>query len=236
MKKNPFKAVLKRLHYPLEIMLQCVRWYLAYNLSFRNLEEMMQERGIDVDHSTVQRWVIKLTPVLEAAFRKRKKKHGGGGVCDSWRLDETYIKIAGKHRYLYRAVDKHGQTVDFLATAKRDRKAALRFLTRAIKSHGIPRVITIDKSGSNTAAIEAYSAEHETKIEIRQCKYLNNIVEQDHRRIKRRIRSMLGFQTFRSASVILGGIELIHMLRKGQLRNHGRSASLAQQFNSLVRA
>jgi len=232
--KNPLKAVFQRLHYPLEIILLCVRWYLAYSLSLRNLEEMMQERGITVDHSTVHRWVMKLTPVLEAAFRKRKKKHGAGGVCDSWRLDETYIKIAGKHRYLYRAVDKHGKTVDFLVTAKRDRKAALRFLGRAVKSHGVPRVITIDQSGANTAAIEAYNAGQKTTIEIRQCKYLNNIVEQDHRRIKRRIRSMLGFQTFRTASIILSGIELIHMLRKGQLRNHERSASLAQQFTSLV--
>jgi putative transposase len=234
--KNPLKAVLQRLHYPLEIILLCVRWYLAYSLSLRNLEEMMQERGITVDHSTVHRWVIKLTPVLETAFRKRKKKHGRGGVSDSWRLDETYLKIAGKHRYLYRAVDKHGKTVDFLVTAKRDRKAALRFLARAIKSHDIPRVITIDKSGANTAAIEAYNAEHATRIELRQCKYLNNIVEQDHRAIKRRIRPMLGFKTFRTTSIILGGIELIHMLRKGQLRNPGRSASLAQQFNSLVMA
>ena len=234
--KNPLKAVLQRLHYPLEIIFLCVRWYLAYNLSLRDLEEMMQERGIAVDHSTVHRWVIKLTPVLEAAFRKRKKKHGGGGVCDSWRLDETYLKIAGKHRYLYRAVDKSGKTVDFLVTAKRDRKAALRFLTRAIKSHGVPRVITIDKTGANTAAIEAYNSKHETSIEIRQCKYLNNMVEQDHRRIKRRIRPMLGFKSFRTACVILSGIELIHMLRKGQLRNPGRSASLARQFNLLVRA
>jgi putative transposase len=234
--KNPLKAVLQRLHYPLEMILLCVRWYLAYNLSLRNLEEMMQERGITVDHSTVHRWVIKLTPILEATFRKRKKKHGRGGVCDSWRLDETYLKIGGKHRYLYRAVDKHGKTVDFLVTAKRDRKAALRFLDRAVKSHGVPRVITIDKSGANTAAIEAYNTKHQTKIELRQCKYLNNIVEQDHRRIKRRIRPMLGFQTFRTASIILGGIELIHMFRKGQLRNPGRSASLAHQFNALVSA
>src|ERR1700760_4956691 len=176
--KNPLKAVLKRLHYPLDIMLQCVRWYLAYNLSYRNLEEMMQERGVFVDHSNLQRWVIKLTPVLEAAFRKRKKKHGRGGAADSWRLDATDIKIKGEDRYLYRAVDKHGKTVDFLVTAKRDRKAAQRFLARAVKSHGVPRVITIDKSGANIAAINAYNAEHETKIEVRQCKYLNNIVEQ----------------------------------------------------------
>jgi putative transposase len=234
--KNPFKAVLKRLHYPLEVILLCVRWYLAYNLSLRDLEEMMQERSIEVDHSTVHRWVIKLTPVLEAAFRRRKKQHGTGGVCDSWRMDETYIKIAGQHRYLYRAVDKHGKTVDFLLTAKRDRKAAQRFFARAMKSHGVPRVITIDKSGANTAALETHNAQHETRIEIRQCKYLSNIVEQDHRRIKRRIRSMLGFQSFRTAAIILGGIELIHMLRKGKLRNHGRGASIAQQFNSLVMA
>jgi putative transposase len=236
--KNPLKAVIKRLHYPLEVMLQAVRWYLAYNLSYRNLEEMLQERGVRVDHSNVQRWVIKLTPVLEDAFRKRKNKKssGSGSICDSWRLDETYIKIKGEDHYLYRAVDKYGKTIDFLLTAKRDRAAAQSFLAKAIKSHGVPRVITIDKSGANTAAIMAYNGEHETHIEIRQCKYLNNMVEQDHRRIKRRIRPMLGFQTFSTASIVLGGIELIHMLRKGQLEDHARFGSLAHQFDSLVTA
>src|SRR5450755_5048343 len=122
------RSVIKRLRFPLDIMLLCVRWYVAYPLSLRNLEEMMQERGVFIDHSTIHRWVIKLVPVLEEAFRKRKRTRGFGAVGKSWRLDETYIKIRGEDRYWYRAVDKQGHTVDFLLTAKRDRRAAQRFL------------------------------------------------------------------------------------------------------------
>src|ERR1039457_4163417 len=118
------RSVIKRLRFPLDIMLLCVRWYVAYALSLRNLEEMMQERGVFVDHSTIHRWVVKLVPVLEEAFRKRKRKRGIGAVGKSWRLDETYIKIRGEDRYWYRAVDKQGNTVDFLLTARRDRRGA----------------------------------------------------------------------------------------------------------------
>jgi putative transposase len=139
-------------------------------------------------------------------------------VGSSWRMDETYLRVEGAWKYLYRAVDKAGATVDFLLTAKRDRKAALRFLRKAIKWNGTPEKITIDKSGANTAAIESHNAERETGIEIRQSKYLNNIVEQDHRAIKRLVRPMLGFKSFRSAAVTLAGIELMHMIRKGQLQ------------------
>jgi transposase-like protein len=121
------KSVIKRLRFPLDIMLLCVRWSVAYALSLRNLEEMMQERGLFIDHSTIHRWVIKLVPVVQEAFRKRKRKRGIGAVGKSWRLDETYIKIGGEDRYWYRAVDKQGNTVDFLLTAKRDRRAARRW-------------------------------------------------------------------------------------------------------------
>jgi putative transposase len=143
------------------------------------------------------------------------------------------VRIKGQWRYLYRAVDKAGSTVDFLLTAKRDRKAALRFLRKAIGQHGRPETITIDKSGANAAAIESYNEEQEADIEIRQIKFLNNIVEQDHRAIKRLIRAMLGFQSFWSASVTLAGIELMHMIRKGQLRMRGKLRP-AQQFYSLA--
>ncbi len=131
------------------------------------------------------------------------------------------MRIKGVWKYLYRAVDKAGATVDFLLTAKRDRKAALRLLRQAIGQNGTPEKITIDKSGANTAAIESYNTDHEAGIEIRQVKYLNNIVEQDHRAIKRLTRPMLGFKSFRSAAVTLAGIELMHMIRKGQLRTTG---------------
>ena len=136
--------------------------------------------------------------------------------------------------YLYRAVDKEGQTIDFLLTAHRDKKAALRFLKKAIRHNGVPEKITIDKSGANTAAIESYNEENELDIEIRQVKYLNNIVEQDHRAIKRLIRSMLGFKSFRSAAITLAGIEIMHMIRKGQLYLAGTNLSPAQAFYSLA--
>jgi putative transposase len=173
------RRVVQRMHYPLEVMLVCVRWCAAYPLSFRNIEEMMAERGVFVDHSTLHRWSIKMLPVLAAAFCQRKRPVGR-----SWRMDETYVKVAGQWKYLYRAVDRDGDTVDFLLRAKRDRAAARAFFERAIDLHGVPEKIAIDKSGSNTAAIVSIQADSGLSIELRQSKYLNNIVEQDHRNIK----------------------------------------------------
>ena len=148
-------------------------------------------------------------------------------------MDETYVRIRGVWKCLYRAVDKAGATVDFLLTARRDRKAALRFLRKAAGRHGVPRKVTIDKSGANTAAIESYNTEHGADIEIRQMKFLNNIVEQDHRAIKRATRPMLGFKRFWSAAITIAGIEIMHMIRKGQLRSIGKLRP-AQQFYSLA--
>ncbi len=139
------------------------------------------------------------------------------------------MKIKGSWRYLYRAVDKAGATVDFLLTAKRDRKAALRFLRRAIGQNGAPKKVTIDKSGANTAAIESYNAENEADIEIRRRKYLNKIVEQDRRAIKRAVR----FKSFRSAAATLAGVELMHMIRKGRLQTTGKLRP-AKQFYALA--
>jgi len=175
-------------------MLTCVRWYVAYPLSLRHIEEMMQERGVFVDHVRVHRWAIKVLPVLAAVFRRRKRPMGR-----SWRMDETYIKVSGQWKYLYRAVDRAGDAVDFLLTAKRDLAAARRFLERAINLHDVPEKITIDKSGANTAAIESVKADACVDILMRQNKYLNNIVEQDHRAIKRITRPMRGFKSFWSA-------------------------------------
>jgi DDE domain len=142
----------------------------------------------------------------------------------------SYVRVKGSWKYLYRAVDKAGATVDFLLTAKRDRKAALRFLRKAIKWNGTPEKITIDKSGANTAALEGHNAETEAGIEIRQIKYLNNIVEQDHRAIKRLVRPMLGFKSFRSAAVTPAAIELMHMIRKASC---GRQARCVRHGNSI---
>jgi transposase-like protein len=130
-------------HFEREIVLWGVRWYVAYPISYRQLEEMMEERGVEVDHSSLNRWVLKYAPLLDQAFRARKRRVGG-----SWRMDETYVRIRGQWKYLYRAVDKAGNTVDFLLTAKRDRKAAVRFLRKAIGQNGVPAKITIDKSGA----------------------------------------------------------------------------------------
>ena len=224
------RTVIKRMHYPLEVMLVCVRWYSAYPLSFRHIEEMMAERGVFVDHATVHRWAIKILPVLAAVFRRRKRPVG-----TSWRMDETYIKVAGRWKYLYRAVDRDGHTIDFLLRAQRDCVAARRFLERAIDLHGLPEKITIDKSGANTAAIDSVRADSGVDIELRQSKYLNNIVEQDHRAIKRIVRPMLGFKSFRCARSLIAGIETMHMIRKGQLDcPEGQASSAAGQFYSLA--
>jgi transposase-like protein len=154
-------------HFPQEIILMGVRWYVAYPLSTRHVEELMEERGVDVDHSTINRWTIKYSPLLEEAFHRRKRS-----VWVSWRMDETYIKVKGQWRYLYRAVDKMGQTIDFLLTKERDEQAAKRFLTKAIRRHGVPEKITIDGSAANEAAIKSYNEEHGAAIAIRKIKYL----------------------------------------------------------------
>lgn len=224
------RKVFQRLHYPLEIMLLCVRWYAAYSLSTRNLEEMMSERGVQVDHSTVHNWALKILPALAKVFRRRKRPVG-----KSWRMDETYIKIGGRWKYLYRAVDKLGQTVDFLLTARRDLAAARRFFERAIDGNDVPEKVTIDKSGANTAAVHGLINDSGLDIELRQAKYLNNIVEQDHRAIKRRTRPMLGFKDFHSAAKIIAGIETMHAIKKGQLAcPEDQTLSAAEQFYSLA--
>jgi putative transposase len=152
----------KGAHFEREVILWGMRWYVASPISYRQPEEMMEERGVEVDHSSLNRWVLKYVPLLDKVFRARKRRVGG-----SWRMDETYVPIGVQWKYLYRAVDKAGNTVDFLLTAKRDRKAASRFLYRAIGQHGAPSKITIDKSTANTEAIENYNSEHSTKIELR---------------------------------------------------------------------
>ena len=222
--------MIKRLHYPIEVMLAFVRWYAAYPLSLRHIEEMMAERGVLVDHTTVHRWAIKMLPILAAAMRRRKRCVGS-----SWRMDETYVKVGGQWTYLYRAVDRAGATIDFVLRTHRDYAAARRFFERAVELHGVPETITIDKSGANTAAIEGLRADSGADIGLRQSKYINNLVEQDHRATKRIVRPMLGFKSFHCARAILAGIETMHMIKKGQLdRPKARASSAAHQFYSLV--
>jgi len=220
----------KGMRFPIDVILVCIRWYAAYPLNYRHLEEMMEERGVVVDHSSINRWAIRFLPLLEKAFRKYKRPVGG-----SWRMDETYIKVKGVWKYLYRAVDKEGNTVDFLLTAKRDKAAAKRFFDKAMQAHGVPEKVTMDKSGANKAAIDEINAGRKIPIIVRQVKYLNNVVEQDHRAVKRVTKPMLNFKSFRSAKNVLAGIELMHMIRKLQFMMEGvDEMSFAHQFYALA--
>jgi IS6 family transposase len=188
---------------------------------------MMQERGVEVDHSTINRWVLKYTPELDKRIRPYLKQTNG-----SWRVDETYIKIKGMWKYLYRAVDSEGNTLDFMLSAKRDSKAAERFFRKVLKAGRTqaPQVINVDKNAAYPVAIDALKAEETIagETELRQNKYLNNIVEQDYRHIKRIVRPMMGLKTFNSARRTLRGIEAMNMIRKGQVKGVEQGDSVSQ--------
>jgi putative transposase len=221
----------KGAHFPPDILLMGVRWYVAYPLSYRHVEELMEERGGPIDHATIQRWVVKYRPLLEEAFHRRKRP-----VWVSWRMDETYIKVKGQGSSLYRAVDKHGQTIDFLLTEHRDTAAALRCLKKAIRRNGLPETMPSDGRDTNEAASKRSNEEPGTASAIRQVKYVNNVVEQDPRGVKRVTRPMLGLKSCEAAQDTLVGIELMHMIKTRQLRveagDEGRPA--AERFYSLA--
>lgn len=198
--------------YPKAIIFQAVYFKLRFTLSYRDVEELLSIRGVKVDHSTIQRWVYKFTSMIEAIMQRTKRQ-----VCKSWRMDETYIKVAGKDHYLYRAVDQYGDTIDFLLTKRRMKGSAQKFLNRAIANNGSPRVINIDKSGANKEGIKTFNKRNFKNLKWRQCKYLNNIIEQDHRNVKRRIAINTGFKDFESAQRTLAGIEIVNIIRKGQI-------------------
>jgi transposase, IS6 family len=212
MTKNLFKWK----HFESEIILLCVRWYLKYPLSYRMVEEIMAERGLDVKHTTIMRWVHQYSPIIEERVRKHLKR-----TNDSWRMDETYIKIKGKEAYLYRAVDSEGNTIDFYVSKNRDKKSAKKFFEKALRAihNKQPRVITIDKYAATEIAIieEKYYGDLDCKTQYRTTKYLNNIIEQDHRFIKRKVKPMLGFKSLKTAKETISGIEIMHMIRKGQV-------------------
>lgn len=224
-------------HFDRSVILLCVRWYLAYGLSLRDLKEMMAERGISIDHSTIHRWVVHFSPVLLTRFNLRKRTVGG-----KWHMDET--KVRGQWMYLYRAIDSVGDTVEFWFSEHRDLPAAKRFLRKALQRHGRPDRIVIDGSQTNREAIISCDTESRLRdrsrralraIRIRKSQYLNNRIEQDHRRIKRRVRPMLGFKSFSSAAVTLAGIEMVHMMRKRQSRFAFNPApSLKEQFEAIA--
>ncbi|EOP46002.1 transposase [Bacillus cereus VD146] len=210
-KENLFKWK----HYQPDIILLTVRWYLRYNLSFRDLVEMMEERGLFLVHTTIMRWVHQYGPEFDKRIRRHLKQ-----TNNSWRVDETYIKVKGQWMYLYRAVDSEGNTIDFYLSKSRNHKAAKRFFKKALRSFHVskPRIITVDKNPAYPIAIEQLKKEKRIPIgtKIRRIKYLNNIVEQDHRFIKKRIRSMLGFKSYKTSASILSGVEAMHMVKKEQ--------------------
>jgi transposase-like protein len=193
-----------------------VRWYLRFGLSYRDLEELLAERGIEVDHVTLYRWVQRFTPLIVEAARPRRHAAGGG-----WFVDETYVKVAGVWRYVYRAVDQHGEIVDIYVSARRDTAAATRFLARAIATHGAPSEITTDKAHALAVAIRATlpGVWHDTT------QYANNRIESDHARLKARLRPMRGLKRDRSARVVIAGHAFIQNLRRG----HYELGTYAQQ-------
>ena len=211
-KPSPFKYK----QFKSEIILLCVRWYLRYALTYRDLTEMMAERGLSIAHTTIMRWVHQYASEIDKRTRPYLNQTG-----DSWKVDETYVKIKGRWMYLYRAVDKQGATIDFYLSAHRDQLAAARFLKKALGAdhNTVPRVINVDKNASYPPAVdsakEAGYLPEET--DLRQVKYLNNRIECDHRRIKRLIRHGLGFKSFWTAHKTIRGYETMYMIRKGQV-------------------
>ncbi|WP_377867468.1 IS6 family transposase [Bacillus sp. R86525] len=235
--------VFKWRHYQPDIILLTVRWYLLYNLSYRDLVEMLEEQGLFISHTMIMSWVHQYGPELDKRIRRHLKQ-----TNDSWRVDETYIKVKGRWMYLYRAVDSKGNTINFCLGKTRDQKTAKRFFKKALRSFYVsqPRVMTVDKNpmtvdknpmtvDKNPAypiAIEQLKKEKSIPdgMQLRQQKYLNNIVEQDHRFIKKRIRSMLGFKCFDTATSILSGVEAMHMIKKEQIDLRDQSVQKQKKF------
>ena len=212
---TPASELFKGRQFDQEVIVLCVRWYLSFKLSSRDLVEIMSERRIALAHTTILRWVQRYVPEFEKLWNRYARSVGG-----SWRCDETYIKVKGRWTYLYRAVDKQGRTVDFLLSEKRDVAAAKRFFSKAMKNNGAPRVITLDAyAASHRAVAEMKSARvMPRRVGVRSNKYLNNVIEQDHRRIKHRIGPMLGFKRFDTAAITICGIELAAKIRKHQFK------------------
>jgi transposase, IS6 family len=204
-------------HYQAEIILLCVQWYLRYSLSYRGLEEMMRERGLSVDHTTIYRWVQHFAPILEKKCRAKLKP-----TNSSWPVDETYVKVKGTWMGLYRAVDSDGNTVEFMLSPNRDATSAKRFFRKALRArHTVtPRVINVDKNLAYPKAVGKLKRKGTLppECELRPIKYLNSLVEQDHRFIKRRTNPGMGFWSFDTAWRTLQGYEAMYQLRKGQVQ------------------
>ena len=215
MKQN--KSPFKWRRFEPTIILLCVRWHCRCQLSYRDVEEMMRERGLDVDHSTVFRWVQRYAPGIDKRVRRHPKMSG-----TSYRVDETYVKVGKSCKYLCRAVDKEGRTVEFMLSAKRDVSAAKRFLKKMMRAERrrLPSSISVDK---NAAYPEAFSTSQAERIvpkdcELRRVKYLNNVIGQEHRFVKKKVRASQCFKSFHTAERTLEGVEAVNMMRKGQSR------------------
>ena len=233
---SPIESVFKGRHFDGEIIILCVRWYTSFKLSLRDLVIMMAERGISVRHTTILRWVQRYLPEFEKRWRRYARPVGG-----SWRMDETYIKVRGQWVYLYRAVDKAGQTVDFFLSRNRDVNAAKSFLRSAMKNTRIPTKITLDAYAASHRAVREMKEDGEVsrRVQSRSSQYLNNLVEQDHRRVKPRVRPMLGFKRFDNAVVTISGIELAEKIKKGQFKIGklgGRHATMADLWTAALAA
>jgi IS6 family transposase len=210
-------SAFKGRHFEGEIVLWAVRWYCRYGISYRDLEQMMGERGVAVDHTTIFRWVQAYAPELE----KRLRWHWRRPRSLSWRVDETYVKVRGAWAYLYRALDKQGNTIDFYLSPTRTAKAAKRFLAKVLnglKAWEQPEVINTDKAPAYAVAIAELKAEGKCPRDTRhrQVKYLNNIIESDHGKLKQLIRPVRGFKSIRTAYATIKGFEVMRALRKGQ--------------------
>jgi transposase-like protein len=213
--------------FPEEIIVLCVRWYLRYPLSYRDLEEMMAERGVEVDHATIARWVLHFGPILNDLIR-REMRH----PSRSWRVDETYVRVAGRWTYLYRAIDSGGNTIDFLLSPNRDLTAAKGFLQLALSAAPVrPRVINVDGHPAYATAIAELkeSGELSRKCRCRPSAYLNNIIEQDHRFVKKRIMASQGFRSVEGALSTIAGYEAMNVIRKGQIRWLPKGEVLSQK-------
>jgi transposase, IS6 family len=208
-------ALFRGRHFEEVIIMLCVRWYLRYSLSYRDLEEMMVERDLSVDHVTIWRWVQRYAPILNQRLRGDLRHPNR-----SWRVDETYVRVAGKWTYLYRAVDSAGETIDFMLSPKRDLTAAKLFLRLALSRSGRPRVINVDGHPAYARAIAELkrSGELGRRCRCRPTPYLNNVIEQDHRFIKKRIAASLWFRSVEGALRTIEGYEAMHLIRKGQIR------------------
>jgi len=221
-------------HYEGSIILLCVRWYLRYALRYRDLAEMMSERRLNVVHTTIFRWVQHFAPELDRRIRPHLKASN-----DSWRVDETYVKVRGQWMYLYRAVDSAGNTLDFLLNETRSKRAAKRIFHKALgQSHvSQSRVINVDQNAAYPGAIADLKNENDLNdaCQYRASKYLNNRIEQDHRFIKRRVKPGLGFGTFPTAWRTIQGYEAMNMIRKGQIKTVAKLDVHAQNsFISLL--